>query len=82
MIVRKLALVAMFTFLHDAIIRLYCMILFLTLSLVHHLTHLPYKANVLNQLETSFLTLLVLFGTINNFWAAQYSGVPAAKVFF
>jgi len=79
LITRKLLLVATFIFVHDTIIRLYCLVLIIVLAQVHHLYNLPYKSSVLNHLETALLTLLILLGTINNFWAGQFNGIPASK---
>ena len=80
LVTRKLLMVTIFVFTHNAIARLAMMNVLLVFSLWIHQLYKPFKSLVLNFLESAFLGLLIVLSMINLFWASQYFGVPKAMV--
>ena len=77
MILRRLIIIMLFTFVNSPVTRLYCIFLACLLFLMHHLTYLPYKNGMVNLFETFSSATLVVFCSINLFFAYSYvSNVP------
>ena len=77
MILRRLIIIMLFTFVNSPVTRLYCIFLACLLFLMHHLTYLPYKNGIVNLFETFSSATLVVFCSINLFFAYSYvSNVP------
>ena len=77
MIMRRLIIILLFTFVNSPVTRLYCIFIACLFFLMHHLIYLPYKNNLVNIVETCSSTILVVFCSVNLFFAYSYvSNVP------
>ena len=73
---RNIILVIVFTFVDNIIQRLYVMAFVLMLSLIIHFINKPYKEPVMNWLESSLLTMLILLNAMSIFDSMQFYGIP------
>lgn len=77
MIMRRLIIILLFTFVNSPVTRLYCIFIACLLFLMHHLITLPYKNNFVNIVETCSSATLVILCSVNLFFAYSYvSNVP------
>ena len=77
MIMRRLIIILLFTFVNSPVTRLYCIFIACLLFLIHHLIYLPYQKNLVNLVETCSSSTLVVFCSVNLFFAYSYvSNVP------
>ena len=77
LIIRRLIIIIMFTFINNPVTRLYFIFTACLFFLMHHLLYLPYKKDVINFFETFSSATLVMFCSINIFFAYSYvSNVP------
>lgn len=72
MIMRRLIIILLFTFTNSPVTRLYCIFIACLLFLMHHLINLPYKNKIVNLVETCSSATLVIFCSINLFFAYSY----------
>ena len=72
MILRRLIIILLFTFVNSPVTRLYCIFVACLLFLMHHLVYLPYKNDLVNFVETCSSAILVVFCSINLFFAYSY----------
>ena len=77
LIMRRLVIILLFAFVNSPVTRLYCIFIACLLFLIHHLICLPYKNSLANLIETCSSATLVVFCSVNLFFAYSYvSNVP------
>ena len=72
LITRKLLLILIKVFAIDTFLRLFLMLVCTVLFLIHHIYMKPFSSNLLNSIETIFLTMLLLIGLLNILPAYNY----------
>lgn len=71
-LVRRLILLSINAFVHDQISKLYTMQLIQLLFLLHHVYVRPFKSKLLNSLETTSLTALIMINGVKTFTVYDY----------